>query len=67
MLTPRDTVDDHRDDLEAYSCGLYATANGIDISINSNNLFDEVDKSVTLPANSCGRIACYDTTGVHGK
>lgn len=64
-LSPRD-VTDYREDLAAYSCGLYSSADNIDTRTNVDNLEGATD-SVTLPARSCGRIGCYNTSGVYGK
>ena len=55
---------DFRSDLGHYNCGLWASTDNIDPSTNIDNLWAKYDK-VTLPARSCGRVGCYNTSGVY--
>lgn len=43
------------------ACGLWSTGKAYDIG---SGLGEDADE-VTVAANSCGRIGCYDTSGVY--
>lgn len=49
-------------DNTSVGCGLWATANWSDVG---KGLGEDTSDDLTIAAQSCGRIGCYDTSGVY--